>query len=154
MKNDERMISYYEIAKIELSRIPEYSITQVSRSKNTHADSLASLASAVSEEGARSILVDYLVVPSITSTDVLKVHTLEEGPSWMDEVIDYLKNGNLPENQKEAHKLRIKSARFWLSPEQKLYRHSFFRPYLRCVHPDLVQDFLFEIHEGSCGVHT
>uniref|UniRef100_A0A2N9GEY5 RNase H type-1 domain-containing protein n=1 Tax=Fagus sylvatica TaxID=28930 RepID=A0A2N9GEY5_FAGSY len=28
------------------------------------------------------------------------------------------------------------------------------RPYLLCVHPNLVDDLLFEIHEGICGSHT
>ena len=29
-----------------------------------------------------------------------------------------------------------------------------FGPYLLCVHADIVEDLLFEIHEGICGSHT
>ena len=44
--------------------------------------------------------------------------------------------------------------RFWLSKDSKLYKWSFSGPYLLCVHLDIVEDLLYEIHEGICGSHT
>ena len=64
------------------------------------------------------------------------------GPSWMDLVIAYLKDDLLPEDRLEAQKIRLKAARFWLSPDGKLYRKLFTGPYLQCVHPSRVDDFL------------
>ena len=61
----------------------------------------------------------------------------------MDPIIAYLKDDRLPEDSGEAHRVRIKAARFWLSPETKLYRKSFSGPYLQCVHPSKVEDLLF-----------
>ena len=50
---------------------------------------------------------------------------LELGPSWMDPIVTFLKNGMLLEDKREAHKIRLKAARFWLSPEGKLYKKSY-----------------------------
>ena len=71
----------------------------------------------------------------------------------MDEIVSYLKEGKLPKDKKQAHKIRVKSARFWVSSEGLLYKKSFSGPYLLCVHPNVVQDFLYELHEGICGSH-
>ncbi|XXG41272.1 hypothetical protein AAC387_Pa01g1769 [Persea americana] len=35
----------------------------------------------------------------------------------------------------------------------RLYRKSYTGPYLQCVHPSKVEDFLYEIHEGICESH-
>lgn len=42
---------------------------------------------------------------------------------------------------------------FLLSDEQKLYKHSFCGPYLLCVHPEVVELLLEELHEEICGSH-
>ena len=49
--------------------------------------------------------------------------------------------------------IRRKAARFGLSKDLKLYRRSFSGPYLLCVHPEVVEDLLYEIHKGICGSH-
>ncbi|GFY85297.1 hypothetical protein Acr_04g0000350 [Actinidia rufa] len=60
----------------------------------------------------------------------------------------------LPDDRKEAHKIRIKAARFWISPTGDLYKRSYQGLYLLCVHPSLVDDVLYGIHEGMCGLHS
>ena len=92
--------------------------------------------------------------PSINRKKLQQVACAELGPSWIDPIIAYLKDNTLPENKKEAHKLRLKSARFYLSSSRKLYRKSFMGPLLQCVHPTKVEDFLYEIHEGIWRMHT
>nr|GFC31596.1 reverse transcriptase domain-containing protein [Tanacetum cinerariifolium] len=74
----------------------------------------------------------------------------EEGPTWMTQLVDYLKEGILPEDEKEARKLRLKARQYELM-EGVLYRRSFLTPWLRCA--GLVQaDYVMrEIHEGSCS---
>ena len=73
---------------------------------------------------------------------------------WMDQIIHYLKDGRLLEDMSEAHRIKTQASRYWLSPNQKLYRRSYSGPYLRCVHLKKVQSILFELHEDNCGSHT
>jgi hypothetical protein len=72
----------------------------------------------------------------------------------MDPYVHYLREGILPEQRKEAKIIRRKAVRFWLSKDSKLFKRSFSGPYLLCVHPEITEDLLFEIHEGICGSHT
>lgn len=71
------------------------------------------------------------------------------GPSWMDEIVAYLKNDTMPPDKKEAHRLWCKAALYWLSPEGKLYRCSFTGPYLLVAHPTQTQQILTELHSGQ-----
>uniref|UniRef100_A0A2N9GUT9 Uncharacterized protein n=1 Tax=Fagus sylvatica TaxID=28930 RepID=A0A2N9GUT9_FAGSY len=75
-------------------------------------------------------------------------------PSWMDPLIAYLRDNCLPQDPKAANVIKRKAPRYWLSKEGNLYKRSFSGPYLLCVHPSLVDDLLYEIHEGICGSHT
>jgi hypothetical protein len=129
-------------------------MTHISSRQNDHADALACLASAIPRDKFRTIYVDSIEYPSIDIPIAEKALEIDLGPSWMDPIISYLTTGTVPEDKKEAHKLRIKAAHFWLSPKQELYRKSYTGPYLKCVHPALVQKFLYEIHEGICGSHA
>ena len=72
----------------------------------------------------------------------------------MDSIIQFLKEDTLPEERIEADKVRRKATRFWLSENQKLYKRSFSRPYLLCIHPEMTKSLLKELHEGICGSHT
>ena len=85
---------------------------------------------------------------------MVHVQQIRVGPSWMDSIVQLLKEDVLPEDKSEADKVRRKAPRFWLSKDQKLYKRSFFGPYLLCVHPEAVELLLEELHEGICGSHT
>ena len=71
----------------------------------------------------------------------------------MDSIIEYLKNGSLPEGPNKNWKVRRNAARFWLSPEGKLYRRSYSGPYLQCFNQDNIESLLWEIQEGCWGAH-
>ena len=71
----------------------------------------------------------------------------------MDSIIQFLKEDTLPEERLEVDKVRRKTIRFWLSENQKLYKRSFSRPYLLCIHPEMTETLLEELHEGICGSH-
>ncbi|GJR66132.1 reverse transcriptase domain-containing protein [Tanacetum coccineum] len=77
----------------------------------------------------------------------------EDEPTWMTPIIEYLKEGTLPDNKKEASKLRIKARQYELL-EGILYKRSFLKPWLRCVGPLQVNYVIREIHEGSCSMHA
>ena len=72
----------------------------------------------------------------------------------MDPIISFLKDDILPEEKSEAIKVCRKAPRFWLSEDQKLYKHSFSGLYLLCIHPEVTELLLEELHEGIWGSHT
>ena len=72
----------------------------------------------------------------------------------MDSIMQFLKADTLPEEKVKADKVRRKATRYWLSENQKLYKCSFSGPYLLCVHPELTESLLEELHEGIYESHT
>ena len=90
---------------------------------------------------------------SVTKREVIHVHNVRVGASWMDPLVLFLKEVILPEEKTEADNIRRNASRFWLSEDQKLYKCSFSGPYLLCVHPKTSKLILEELHEGICGSH-
>ena len=72
----------------------------------------------------------------------------------MDSISLFLEKDILLEEKSEAEKVRRKAPWFWLSEDRKLYKHSFSGPYLVCVHPEVSESLLEELHKGVCGSHT
>ncbi|GJR42172.1 reverse transcriptase domain-containing protein [Tanacetum coccineum] len=83
------------------------------------------------EMGVRNVrvLVEILKEKSIHEEEVATV-VEEKGTTWMTPIIDYLKDGNLPSDRKEARKLRIKARQYELL-EGILYKQLFLKPWLR-----------------------
>ena len=106
-----------------------FTLEQVPRSKNSHADSLATLATSSREKLPRIILVEDHETSAYDIQVPIRVHFTRVGPSWMDPVVTFLKNGTLPEDRVEAKKIRRKASRFWLSKDQKLYKRSYSVPF-------------------------
>ncbi|XP_065636165.1 uncharacterized protein LOC136070302 [Quercus suber] len=125
-----------------------------SRSGNAHADSLATLATSSAQNLPRIILVEDLHGPTEARRDVIQVHQIRTGLCWMDPIVKFLKEDVLPEENREADKIRRKATRFWLSKDQKLYKRSYSGPYLLCMHPEVAELLLEELHEEICGSHT
>ena len=90
---------------------------------------MATLASLLTEEIPQLIKVELLAEPSInTRVGVSLVTTVE--PCWMDLIIDFLAEDQVPIDEKEAEKVCQTAARYWLSADHKLYWRSFDGPYL------------------------
>jgi hypothetical protein len=92
-------------------------VTQIPRTKNQRADALARLRSATDENilasKHRIIVLDK---PSVDDTgSVMRIEDAYVTPEWARHVIEYLKNGQLPNDKKEARKIRMQSARYLLS---------------------------------------
>ena len=116
------------------------------RSRNTHADSLATLATSSAQSLPRVILVEDLCKPIKVKREVIYVHQVRVGPSWMDPIVLFLKEDILPKEKAEVDKVCRKASWFWLSDDQKLYKRSFSRPYLLCIHPETSELLLEELH--------
>ncbi|GKA54350.1 reverse transcriptase domain-containing protein [Tanacetum coccineum] len=146
------MVKYPEKAKDLISGFANFSISQVPRSKNKKADALSKIASTSFAHLSKQVLVEVLKEKSIQEKEVATV-VEEEGPTWMTPIVEYLRDGTLPDDKKEASKLRIKARQYELV-EGVLYRRSFLTPWLRCVGPLQADYVIREIHEGSCSMHA
>ena len=151
---DERMQRYLSQVRHRRSGFESFNLLHFPRSGNTHADSLAMLATSSIQGLPRVILVEDLYKPAGVEKGMIHVHQVKVGLSWMDPIISFLKDDILPEEKSEVVKVHRKALRFWLSEDQKLYKRSFFRPYLLCIHPEATELLLKELHEGIYGSHT
>ena len=102
----------------------------------------------------RVILIENLCKPSGIRGNMIYVHHVRIGPSWMDPIIQFLSKDVLPEDKSKAKKVHRKAHWFWLSEDQKLYKRSFSGPYLLCIHPEASELLLKELHEGIYRSHT
>nr|GEU30096.1 reverse transcriptase domain-containing protein [Tanacetum cinerariifolium] len=91
-----------------------YALSQVPRSRNKKADALSKIASTSFAHLSKQVLVEVLETKSITGKEVTAVIE-EEGPTWMTKLVNYLKEGILPGDEKEARKLRLKARQYELS---------------------------------------
>nr|GEY52439.1 protein NYNRIN-like [Tanacetum cinerariifolium] len=98
------------------------------------------------------VLVEVLETKSITGKEVTALIE-EEGPTWMTELVNYLKECILPGDENEARKLHLKARQYELM-EGILYKRSFFTPWLRCMGPLQAEYVMKEIHEGSCSMYA
>ena len=126
-------------------------VKHIPRAETSRVDALAKLATASQEDLSRSTPVEYLAEPSIDLCDV-EVAQIESEPSWMDPIWDYIIDERLPDDPKEAAKIRTRSARF-TNHKGSLYKRGFFTPILKCIAGKDTEYVLREAHEGICGNH-
>ena len=150
---DARMREYLSQVKSLQSGFNSFSLSHVPKSGNTHADSLATLATSSAGDLPRIILVEHLDRANEVVKGMVHVHEVRVGPSWMNPIIRFLRDNILLDEKSEAEKIRRKAPRFWLSKDYKLYKRSYSGPYLLCVHPEASELLLEELHEGICKSH-
>ena len=147
----EKMILYLKKVQELLKNLIRVQVKHVPRAENSRADALAKLASTSQEDLGRLIPIEYLLEPSV-SIDNGEVSPVMTKPSWMDPIWDYLVDGTLPSDLKEASKLRARSTRFTVH-RGTLYKRGFSAPILKCVGKEDANYILREVHEGICGNH-
>ncbi|XP_075633941.1 uncharacterized protein LOC142606487 [Castanea sativa] len=89
---DPRMQEYLTQVRYLQSKFESFTLSHVSRSGNTHADSLANLATSSAQGLARVILVEDLCKPIKSNGNHIQVHQVRVGPSWMDPIVSFLKD--------------------------------------------------------------
>ena len=146
----ERMILYLQKVRDLLKKFVLVQVKHVPRVENSRADALAKLATASQEDLGRSTPVEYMAEPSIDPYSMI-VAPVESVPSWMDPIWNYIIDGSLPGDPKEAAKIRARSARF--THKGSLYKRGFFTPFLKCISGEDTKYVLREVHEGICGNH-
>ncbi|XP_075649780.1 uncharacterized protein LOC142620265 [Castanea sativa] len=71
----------------------------------------------------------------------------------MTPIISFLQDGHLPQDPKDARKIKQRATRFTILND-RLYKRGYSLPYLKCVNEDEARYILEEIHEGVCGNHV
>ena len=121
------------------------------RSENSRAGALAKLATTSQEDLGGLIPIEYLLEP-LVRIDNGEVSPVMSESIWMDPIWDYLVEGTLSSDPKEASKLRARSARF-IVHRGTLYNQGFSAPILKWVGKEDASYILREVHEGICGNH-
>ena len=137
----EKMILYLKKVRELLKKFVRVQIRHIPRAENSRADALEKLATASQEDLNRLTSIEHLSEPFLDLNNEVNSPVMFVS-RWMDPIWDYLMEGLLPNDPKEASKLRSRSARFTIH-WGALYKRGFFTPnYL-----------LREVHEGVCGNH-
>ena len=147
----EKMILYLKKVRELLKKFVLVQVRHIPRAENSRAYTLAKLETVSQEDLSRLTPVKYLAEPSIDLYGE-EVAPIESEPRWMDPIWDYLIDGHLPDDPKEAFKIRAMSARF-TNHRGSLYKRGFFTPILKCIAGKDADYVLSEVHEGICGNH-
>ena len=102
---DVRMQGYLSQVKHLQLDFESFDMSHISRSGNTHVDSLATLAASSAQGLPRVILVEDLRRADRVKKDMVQIHQVRVGPSWMAPIVSFLKDDTLPEEKSEAKKI-------------------------------------------------
>ena len=125
------MILYLQKVRDLLKTFVFVQVKHAPRAENFPANALEKLATTSQEDLSSSTPVEYLAEPSIDLCDG-EVAQIGSEPNWMDPIWDYIIDGRLPDDPKEAAKIRMRSARF-TNHKGSLYKRGFFTPILKCI---------------------
>ena len=87
---DTRMQEYLSQVKRLQSDLDLFSVSHFSRSGNTHADSLATLATSSAGSLPRVILIEHLNRASEVAKGMVRIHEVKVGHSWMEPIVKFL----------------------------------------------------------------
>ena len=77
------------------------------------------------------------------------VEAIDSEPSWMDDIVIYLKEDKLPDDREQALRVRYHTEHYLLL--NKLYKREVSTPLLRCLDDQETKEVISEIHDGLCG---
>ena len=89
---DVRIQDYLNQVRHLQSMFEFFSLQQISKSKNTHADSLSTLATSLAQSLPRVILVEDLCKSIEMRDERVLIHQIKVRPSWMDPIMLFLKD--------------------------------------------------------------
>ncbi|RVX09468.1 hypothetical protein CK203_015471 [Vitis vinifera] len=152
---DARMARYLAKVRNTLQQFTEWTIEKIKRTDNRRADALVSIAASLPIKEAILLPIHVQLNPSVA--EISTCNTIEanqaDDQEWTYDITEYIRTGTLPGDLKQAHKVRVRAARFTLIGGH-LYKRSFTGPYLRCLGHLEAQYVLAELHEGICGNHS
>ncbi|XP_070057549.1 uncharacterized protein [Nicotiana tomentosiformis] len=128
---EHRLQKYHTKIYKLMPEFDEYQLDQIPRPQNTEEDGLAKLAAATK---------------NIATGDKSVIHLLNSS-------LDHVEDDILPDDKKEAKKLRMQVARYSVI-HNDLYKRTYGGPLEKCLRPNQMQHVLEEVHEGHCGAHS
>ncbi|XP_074301262.1 uncharacterized protein LOC141632630 [Silene latifolia] len=172
MARDSKMIAYLKVATEQELKFRFFKISQVPRDQNMEEDALATLGATFQPTELSNIPITHVLTPAIQkeleqnqerkamheqhvnrARILVSDENQQMGSDWRKPYIEWLKDGKLPEDKKEAQIFRIKASRFVLI-DNVLFRRSLAGPYLRCLNKEKVNTVLQDVHSGECGNHA
>ena len=96
-----------------------------------------------------SVYFEELHKPTIEHEEIFEINN---DPTWMTPLINYIEKGELPEDKGKAQRLKAKAAKFFVEGGI-LFRRTYSAPILKCIGPEESEYCLREVHEGICGDH-
>ncbi|RVW14643.1 hypothetical protein CK203_085440 [Vitis vinifera] len=113
---DECMTRYLAKIRDTLQRFTEWTIEKIRRTENGRADALAGIAASLPIKETIFLPIHVQANSSVAETSTCSA--IEESQSddqeWTNNIAQYLRTGTLPEDPKQAHKIRVQAARFTL----------------------------------------
>ena len=113
MRCSQRLLKMFKEAKLE----------QLPRGNNLEADALAKNASQRDTSLLGVIPLGIQKQPSVPEAELMIIEAIEV-PTWITPILDYLREGTLPEDRAEARKLKYRAARY-VNYEGALYKRGF-----------------------------
>ena len=131
---DKRMARYLTKVRDTLQQLGKSTIEKIPRTDNVRADALAGIVASLPIKDVILLPIYVQTVPFIKEAPTCSTikGSQKDGQEWKEVIARYLRTGSLPDEPKQAHKIRVQAARFTLIGEH-LYKRSFTGPYLRCL---------------------
>ncbi|CAL1369007.1 unnamed protein product [Linum trigynum] len=149
---EDTLAHYMERVKLRAAIFEVVTYVQIPREENVHADALSKLATATDFETTRLVSVQK---EEEENRQEVAINTTQLMPDEdrRTPIVQYLQDGTIPEDAKEAWTLRQKAARCTLIGGE-LYRRSFSGVYLKCIGQEEARDMVRDLHEGLCAMHA
>ncbi|GAV88176.1 RVT_3 domain-containing protein [Cephalotus follicularis] len=144
------MIKYLSKVCSLMSKFQYCYFLRIPRIDNSRADILSKLATIKEISRMGNVFREDIQNPNIMENEDMMDIDVEA--SWIDPIINWLKDGLLPSNKVEARRVTYRSNRFYLKDEV-LNKKSYALPLLRCLQPTEAEYALKEVHAGVCGNH-
>ncbi|VFQ92989.1 unnamed protein product [Cuscuta campestris] len=156
-----RMAQYKDVVLALLKGFEEFKIAQIPRAENADADLLSKLTQYAPEHVSKLAWVEILDRSSIEKLEVVGItataqsdrsNLVRADDHWMYDLMEYLMDGTLPEQEYRARKVKLRASRFQVL-DGKLYKRAFGGPLLRCLTNWEAERVITEVHEGVCAAH-
>ncbi|VFQ97264.1 unnamed protein product [Cuscuta campestris] len=156
-----RMAQYKDLVLALLKGFEEFKIAQIPRAENADADLLSKLTQYAPEHVSKLAWVEILDRASIERLEVAAImagsqsdrsNLVGADDHWMYDLMEYLIDGSLPEQDDRARKVKLRAPRFQVL-DGRLYKRAFGGPLLRCLTNREAERVIADVHEGVCAAH-
>jgi ribonuclease HI len=149
---DPKLERYLDTVRRLEASFEGFSVKNIPRGKNEHADLLAKLA-AQGLPLPSEVFIETIKAPSVELMErAVLIISLVHSEDWRTEIISFLQGNCLSDD--EAYNKRMEArTRPYVVIEGELYKHGVCSPLLKCLSRAEGIELMKEIHTGLCGSH-